>query len=400
MIDPMRYLRIVILLLIGTMLSGGLSAATLSERTYKRLTAIHELMGDNKYNEALKRLDSLLPRVKKNKYEYATIMQTYGFAYSAKDQYKKAVKAFQTALDADVLPDMVQHSMRYNMAQLYAAVPDYKASARAYEAWFAKAEKPSADSFVFGATIYAQLKNYDKAIQKIKRAISMRSKPKETWYQLLLAMYYQKKQYSKAVGVLESMVALWPDKEKYWKQLSGVYFTLKKNRKALAVLELANKRGFLTEERELMNLVNMYLYQDIPYKGAVLLEKEINAGRISASGKNLQKLGESWMRAKENDKALSYLGKAAAKQNKGKLHLQMAQLYTDQESWQKAIQSSNSALAAGDLKNPGAAYLLSGLAYFELGKKRTALGSFRKAAKYSKSKKQANQWITHINSGQ
>lgn len=399
MIDPMRQLPLIILLSF-LLLAGSLSAATLSERTYKRLTAIHELMGESKYNEALKRLDSLLPRVKKKKYEYATIMQTYGFAYAGKDQYKKAVKAFQAALDTDALPDQVQHSMRYNMAQLYAAVPDYKSSVKAYEAWFAKAEKPSADSFVFGATIYAQLKNYDKAIKKIKTAISMSSKPKETWYQLLLAMYYQKKQYSKAAGVLESMVALWPDKEKYWKQLSGVYFTLNKNRKALAIQELANKRGFLTNEQELMNLVNMYLYQDIPYKGAVLLEKEINAGRVADTGKNLQKLGESWMRAKEYTKALDYLGKAAAKQNKGKLYLQMAQIYTDKENWPKVIQSSGKALAAGDLKNPGKAHLLNGLAYFEQGKKQTALGSFRKAARYSKSKKQANQWITHINSGQ
>lgn len=387
------------MLLFCVLLAGSLSAATLSERTYKRLTVIHELMGENKYNEALKRLDALASRVKKNKYEYATIMQTYGFAYAAKDQYKKAVNAFNEALSANVLPDQVQHSMRYNMAQLYAAVPDYKASAKAYEVWFAKAEKPSADSYVFGATIYAQLKNYPKAIEKIKKAISMAPKPKETWYQLLLAMYYQEKKYSKAAGVLESMVALWPDKEKYWKQLSGIYFTLQKNRKALAVQELANKRGFLTDEKELMNLVNMYLYQNIPYKGAVLLEKEINAGRISDTGKNLQKLGEAWMRAKENDKALNYLSKAAEKQNKGKLFLQMAQLYTDKEAWPKVIQSASKALAAGDLKDPGKAHLLSGLAYFEQGKRQTALAAFRKGAKYPKSKKQANQWITHINSG-
>ncbi len=399
MIDPMRKPSIAILIF-SLLFVGSLSAATLSERTYKRLTVIHVLMGESKYNEALKRLDSLLPRVKKNKYEYATVMQTYGFAYASKDQYRKAVKAFSEALSTNALPDQVQHSMRYNLAQLYAAIPAYKSAARTYEAWFGRAEKPSADSFVFGATLYAQLKKYKRAIEKIKIAISMSPKPKETWYQLLLSMYYQQKQYSKSAAVLETMVALWPDREKYWKQLSGVYFTLKRNRKALAVQELANKSGFLGEEKELMNLVNMYLYQNIPYKGAVLLEKEIKAGRISDTGKNLQKLGESWMRAKETDKALYYLAKAAEKQNKGKLFLQMAQLYSDKEDWLKVIHSAGKALAAGDLKNPGAAYLLRGLAYFEQGKKQTALASFRQGSKYSKSRKQANQWINHINSGQ
>ena len=399
MTDTMRKLSILILIL-STLLSSNPWAATLSERTYKRLTVIHELMGENKYKEAMERLASLAPRVKGNKYEYATVMQTYGFAYAATDQYKKAIKAFQVALDANALPDSVQHSMRYNLAHLHAAIPDYKAALKAYEAWFAKAEEPSADSYVFGATIYAQLKQYKKAITAIKTAISMAPKPKESWYQLLLAMYYQEKQYSKAAGVLETMVALWPDKEKYWKQLSGVYFTLKKNRKALAVLELANKRGFLTEEKELMNLVNLYLYQDIPYKGALLLEKEMEAGRIPETGKNLQKLGESWMHAKENDKALEYLAKAAEAQKKGKLFLQMAQLYADKEAWSKVIQFSNKALSAGGLKNPGTAHLLKGMAYFEQGKKEPALAAFRQGSKYPKSKKQAGQWINHINNSQ
>jgi len=396
----MRYPLIAILFISCVLAVQSVTAATLSERTYKRLTIIHELMGENKYSEALKRLDALAPRVKKNKYEYATILQTYGFAYAATDQYKKAVKAFNEALSSNALPEQVQHSMRYNLAQLYAAIPDYKAAAKAYEVWFTKAENPSADSFVFAATLYAQLKQYKKAIANIKTAISMSPKPKESWYQLLLAMYYQEKQYSNAAGVLETMVALWPDNKKYWKQLSGVYFTLKKNRKALAVQELANKRGFLTEEKELMNLVNMYLYQNIPYKGAALLEKETQAGRIPSTGKNLQKLGEAWMIAKENDKALNYLGQAAEKQNKGKLFLQMARLHTDKENWSKVIQSADKALAAGDLKDPGKAHLLRGMAYFEQGKKQTALAAFRKGAKYPKSKKQAGQWINHISSAQ
>ena len=253
---------------------------------------------------------------------------------------------------------------------------------------------------MFGATLYAQLKQYKKAIKSIKTAISIAPKPKESWYQLLLAMYYQEKQYSKAASVLETMVVLWPDQEKYWKQLSGVYFTLKKNRKALAVLELANKRGFLEEEKELMNLVNMYLFQDIPYKAALLLEKEIEAGRIPDTGENLQKLGESWMQAKENDKALEYLKKAAEEQKKGKLFLQIAQLYTDKESWSRVIEFSNKALAAGGLSNPGTAHLLKGMAYFEQGKRESALAAFSKGSRYPKSQKQAGQWINHINNSQ
>lgn len=371
-------------------------SATLSERTYKRLTAVHELMGESKYKEALKRLDDLLPRVRKHKYEYATIMQTYGFAYAAQDKYKKAIAAFREALKTEALPDQVQKSMRYNLAQLYAAASDWKSAAKAYEQWLLTAEKPSADSYAFGATIYAQLKQYGKAIPKIKKAIALTKKPRENWYQLLLSMLYQKKQYAEASQVLESMVAFWPEKKQYWKQLSGVYFTLKKSRKSLAVLELARRQGFLENERDLMNLVNMYLLQGIPYKAAKLMEKEMQAGRIQRTGKNLQKLGEAWMRAKEVDAALKELQAAAQAQKKGLLYLRLAQLYTDKENWAKVIELSNQALAAGGLKNPGDAYMLKGMAQYETGRKKSAVASFSKALKYSKSKRQASQWIKHI----
>ncbi len=386
------------LFLLVLLMGSQAFAATLSERTYKRLTAIHELMGESKYKEALKRLDELLPRVRKNNYEYATIMQTYGFAYAAQDKYKQAIKAFNEALKTEALPDRVQFSMRYNLAQLYAAVPDWKAAARTYEQWLVAIEKPSADSYAFGATIYAQLKQYDKAIPKIKKAISLGKKPRENWYQLLLSMLYQKKDYAEAAQILETMVAFWPDRKQYWKQLSGVYFTLKKNRKSLAVLELSRKQGFLESERDLMNLVNMYLLQGIPYKAAKILEKEMNAGRIERTGKNLQKLGEAWMRAKETDEALRDLQAAAQAQKKGVLYLRLAQLYTDKENWGKVVELSGQALAAGGLKNPGDAYLLIGMAQYETGNKRSALASFSKALKYAKSKRQASQWIRHIKS--
>jgi tetratricopeptide (TPR) repeat protein len=353
-------------------------------------------MGENKYKEARKRLDELLPRVRKTKYEYATIMQTYGFAYAAQDQYKKAIKAFNEALKTEALPDQVQLRMRYNLAQLYAADNDWKSAARAYEQWLAAAEKPSADSYAFGATIYAQLKNYDKAIPKIRKAISLAAKPRENWYQLLLSMLYQKKRYAEAAQVLEIMVAYWPDKKQYWNQLSGVYFTLKKNRRALAVLELAHKQGFLEKERELMNLVNMYLLQGIPYKAARILDAEMKAGRIARTGKNLQKLGEAWMRARETDEALRELQAAADAQEKGVLYLRLAQLHTDKENWKQVIDLTSKALAAGGLKNPGDAYLLKGMALYETGRKKSAIATFSKALKYKKSKRQASQWITHI----
>jgi tetratricopeptide (TPR) repeat protein len=122
----------------------------------------------------------------------------------------------------------------------------------------------------------------------------------------------------------------------------------------------------------------------------------MQASRIERTGKNLQKLGEAWMRAQETDAALKELQAAAQAQKKGLLYLRLAQLHTDKENWGKVIELSNKALAAGGLKNPGDAHMLKGMALYETGKKKSAVASFSKALKYAKSKRQAAQWIRHI----
>lgn len=383
-------------LLLVAPVSSVLADGVLTERTYKRLTVIHQMIGDGKYGEALERLDDLSKLVQRRPYEYATVLQTYGFVYAASDRYKQAIQAFEQAMSLDKLPEGVQLRMQYNVAQLYAAIEEYGKAAKVYEAWLAKAESPSESAHVFAATVYAQLKKYDKAIFNIRKAIGMSEKPQESWYQLLLAMLYETKQYKASAELLEKMIALFPEKKQYWSQLAGVYFTLKQDRKSLAVTELANKRGFLTEEKELENLVDLYLYLRIPYKAAALLEEEIASGRIPRDRKRLEKLGEAWIMAKENDRAMRALLEAAALENDGMLYMKTAQLLAEKERWGEVLSAVQKAIAAGGLKKPGEAYLFEGMAYYEKKQYEKARSSFEKSRKYTDSKEQALNWITYI----
>ena len=387
---------LVVWLLFTIPASPVLADGVLTERTYKRLTVIHQMIGDGKYGEALERLEDLSKLVKRRPYEYATVLQTYGFVYAASDRYKEAIRAFEEAMSLDKLPEGVQLRMQYNVAQLYAAIEEYRKAAEVYEAWLAKAESPSESAHVFAATIYAQLKSYDKAIFNIRKAIEMSEKPQESWYQLLLAMLYESKQYKASAELLEKMIALFPDKKQYWSQLAGVYFTLKQDRKSLAVTELANKRGFLTEEKELENLVDLYLYLRIPYKAAALLEEEIATGRIPRDKKRLEKLGEAWIMAKENDRAMRALLEAAALENDGILYMRTAQLLAEKERWSEVLSAVQKAIAAGGLKKPGEAYLFEGMAYYEKKQYEKARSSFEKSRKYNDSREQALNWITYI----
>ncbi len=368
----------------------------LTERTYKRLAKIHQLMGDDRYNDALQRLDSLLPATKKHPYEHAVVLQTYGYAYAGQSQYKKAVDAFERCLELKALPEGVQHSMEYNLSQMYAAIPDYEGARDHLETWLATAENPGATALAYAATVYAQLKQYTKAIPFVQKAIKKSAKPPESWYQLLVAMHYSRQEYKSAARVLEKLVNLYPDKKQYWDQLTGVYYALKNDKKALVVSELSYKTGHLTSDKELINLVNLYLLVDIPYTAARLLEKEMQASRIPRNMKNVEKLGEVWLKAKEYEKAATALQDAAVLGGGGDMYMKAAQVYVEQDNWKKALVVINKALDAGDLKDTGTAWLIQGMGQYELKKKGEAIKSFTNAGKYPKVASQADDWVAYI----
>ena len=93
-------------LLLSLLLASVASAQTLSELTYKRLSKIHELMGEEKYSDALQRLDKLQDSVKRNDYEHAMVLQTYGYIWAQRGNYSKAASYFRKAIDLKALPEL------------------------------------------------------------------------------------------------------------------------------------------------------------------------------------------------------------------------------------------------------------------------------------------------------
>lgn len=393
----MKRMRIVFIsLFLACLVALNAQANVLSERTYKRLTVIHELMGEEKYDEALAKLAKLLPSVKHSPGEKALVLQTYAYVYASKEQYAKAVDYFKQALALNALPEAGVQSVRYNLAQVCMASEDYRCSIEQLKLWLAKAEKPAPDAYALLGTAYAQLGQYDAAIPHLKTAVEKAEKPKETWYQLLLAMYYEKKDYRNSARLLEKMVVLFPDKKDYWMQLSGVYFNLKNDIKSLAVMELAYKRGMLTSSKELVNLANMYLFQAIPYEGAEVLQKGLEEGRIETTRKNWELTSNAWMQAKEYDKAVVALTKAAALSEDGELYVNIAMLHAEREDWKALIEAVDKAEKKGIKKSPGKVKILKGIAYYNLNQPKQALASFEKARHYDKTRTEADQWIEHL----
>lgn len=391
----MRKLIFGLLAAFALLLSPLASAQTLSEITYKRLTKIHELIGEENYPEALDRLNKLVDSVKRNDYEYAMVLQTYGFIYAQKGDYNRAAGYFQQAIDLGSLPDHQVEQMKYSLGQFHVAVEEYRKGVKVLSEYIANAKTAiPPEAFVLLATAHAQLQQYRQALPPLARAIRESKDPKEQWFQLKLAMHYELKDYPSCANVLLEMVSRFPIKKEYWKQLSGIFLELRREPDSLAILSLAERRGLLDESKELLNLTNLFLYLDIPYKAAKTLDESISDGTVPATVDNLELLANAWLGAKEMDRAITALERASKTTDDGELVLRLAYLYVEKENWQKVIPTLERARQLG-VKKPGDTALLQGIAATELGSHEEAIKAFSVAMKYEETRDQAAAWRQH-----
>ncbi|MCF6251711.1 MAG: tetratricopeptide repeat protein [Methylococcaceae bacterium] len=370
---------------------------SISPALYKKFKKTETLISNKSYQQAEQKLKTMLTSVKQGSYEQAIVLRSLSSVYALKEQYKKAAEALSRCLNLKVLPESQEQQGLQNLGQLYMATEQYAKAIKTIEPWVAKnPKKIDAQINALIANAYAQLKRYRKALPYIKKAIAAAKKPEESWYQLNLALYYELDNYSSAATLLKQLVRRYPDKKTYWSQLSSVYQQLKQYKKAVSIKRLAYKNGFIATEKELLELVNLYLYIGSPYKAAKLLKDEIDKKRISSSSKNWETLANAWTMAKEFDAAVNALERASKLNAKGSLYQQLGQIHVEQEKWQQAINALNKAISKGGLKQTGSTYILLGMSYYELNNIKQAKKSFLNAAKYSKNKKAAHQWLEYI----
>jgi tetratricopeptide (TPR) repeat protein len=376
----------------GLCLGVPVQAKQLSRSTHQSLTEARELMGEDKYEAALRKLEKLLAKVGKRDYEKALTLQTLGYAYAGIDRDRDAIDAFERSLEMDALPDAPTNELQNRLARLYTRIEQYEKAYDYLQDWFAQIEKPGAGDYALKANILAQLDRTSEAIEAIRTAIERTDSPKEQHYQLLVSLQYRSERFAPAMETLQDMLAQWPDQKQYWTQLASVYLQLERNQDAHAVMKLAYRKGLLESETELLRLARIGLSIGVPAKTAELLEQELKRGRIEANEDHWALAGQAWAQAREWERAIHAYAEAAKRGNAGKYHMQRAHMFTRLDDWQSAIEAARKALKDPDLESPGKAHILIGRGYLELGKHDKAVAAFNNAVDDTDSARQARQW--------
>jgi tetratricopeptide (TPR) repeat protein len=216
----------------------------------------------------------------------------------------------------------------------------------------------------------------------------------------LLALRLENEEYEKSVPLLERLIAQHPDRKTYWVQLSGVQRQLERYEYSLAALQVAYYGGLIDSESDLRTLTELQVFRDIPYRGAKLIEKLVKEEKLPNDEKTNDRLSQAWTAAREYEKAIPPLERAASMNPKGDLYVRAAQLRIQLEDWEGAAAALRRGLEKGGLRDTGATQLLMGISLYNLKKNNEALTWFERARNDAKVRNQAEGWIRHIKQDQ
>ena len=347
-------------------------------------------------NEVASRADSM------NSYERAMLWNFFGFMYYDNGDTAKAIDYFGKVVAEQPIPESLQKSTLFSLAQLALSDGQYDKSLNYLAQWRQLAdadELPKA--WVLEAQAMYQNGRYQDALEPIQKAIAKAEDEgdvaKENWLILARAIHYELGQTDGVAKMLEKLVVNY-SKPEYWLQLAGVYGQLEKNAKQLAVLEAAYQQGFVEKPSELRNLAQVYYLNELPYKAAEIMEQGLSNGKLDNTLSNRKFYAQSLMQAKEYDAAIEAYQQAAELGDRGDMLAQAAQLALNIDRNDVALELAQQALAAGELKNPGNMYLVQGMVYVNQKQYQKAVAAFQSAQDYEATEAAASQWVRYAKS--
>jgi len=136
----------------------------------------------------------------------------------------------------------------------------------------------------------------------------------------------------------------------------------------------------------------------VPYKAAELIQQGIESKVIEADGRAWQLLGDSWLAARERDRALPALEEAARRAPTGELYLRLGQVQLDRQQLGAARASFEAALRKGGLGQPGIAHLLVGMTFASEQRWADARRAFERAQEFEDTATAAKHWLATIES--
>lgn len=376
-------------------------AQAVSKEVYDRIQKAQEMIDADDQQGALRMLNQLKGKKGLTEYELQNVLNYIGFVHYNLDNVDGAMQAYEEMLRIPSLEEQIRKQTIYTMAQLTTMQENYSKALGLLDEWFVLETNPAPEPYILYAQNLYQVNRYPDMVKPIETAMEVARKRetevKEDWYVLLNFAYFQQENYQKVRDIQKILLANWP-KKTYWFSLAGAYTELGEDDNLMAAYDAAHTQGLLEKESELTTMAQLYMQHEVPYKAAVLLEKEMTAGRVAGDAKNYRMLSQALTLAAEDEKAIPALQEAAKLSDEGELNLRLGNAYLNLGMYGECISAIEAGLRKGKIKSPDNAQISLGMCLYNEKKYNDSIKAFTEAGKTQRSLRIANQWISVIRS--
>lgn len=375
------------------------ATAAMREKTYKKLSEVQAKVEAGDYATAMKLVNEVHADTSLNSYEKAMTWNYTAYIYSAQEKYSEALKAYEQLMAQPNLPETLQQSSLYTMANLYLATEQYQKSIDVMKKWFKVAKAPTSSAYITLGQAHFQLEQYKQAVEAVEKALVLvreqNGQPPEQALLILRASYFELENMPKVLEVLEMLVNLYP-KGQYFSQLAILYGERGDEKRQLLTLEAAYDGGYLNTQAQYVTLASLLVSSEVPYKAAKILAEGVDKKIVKDTVNHLRLLAQAWLLAQEPRKAITVLTRAAKESEDGELYLNLGRSYADLDEWKDCTEAVRAGLKKGKLERADSAYVMLGICLYNSDDLDGAIAAFENARKDERSAKVAFQWTQFL----
>ena len=355
-----------------------------------------ELQSNDQWGESITQLDRALGRSGINNYERAIALQLRGRAYYETERLDSAIRDWRDAIATGILNTDETVGLRINIGQLLIANERYNEGIDEIQAAARAGGEINERLAMMLAQAYAQADRFPEGLRYAEQAYNG-ANPKERRHFNLVLYYYQSlDRTADQMRIIGEMAARWPTEKNIWTSYASLLAQNDREEDAFEVNKIMYINGMLTEGREIERLAQYYSFYDLPYRGASILEREMNAGRVERTQSNVELLANMWRQAREWDRAIPVLRTLAEMTNAGENYLKLGEALYQQGELQAATSAIESALNRGGLRQTGNAWVLLGNIRYEPGERQSAIEAFDRGAQFGESRRTAEGWARFV----
>ncbi|MEA1941346.1 MAG: hypothetical protein U9P68_03765 [Pseudomonadota bacterium] len=291
--------------------AGARQDGAISPAIGRAIGALMEEEADGDWPAAASGYSRLLDAGGASAHERAVLLQLLGRSLWEAGDTQGAIDAWRRAIALNALPEDQLNTLRINTGQLLLAQGEYREGVTLIENALARGAAPSAGLAMRLAQGYGQLGEPEPGLGYARQAFALADPPERPHFSILLYFYQQMEMVPEQTALLARMVARWPGEKAYWTSYAALLARSGREADAFEINRILYLNGMLGESAELVRLARYYSYYEYPYGGAVMLERELNAGRVAPEAENYRLLADLWRQAREWDRARPVLHRVA-----------------------------------------------------------------------------------------